>query len=48
MTAAILIDGGAALTLAWVRTALLTMAEDIVGPKEHGAWPERTRRCLPT
>ena len=34
MTAAIQIDGGAALTLAWVRTALLTMAEDIVGPKE--------------
>ena len=34
MTAAMQIDGGAALTLAWVRTALLTMAEDIVGPKE--------------
>ena len=34
MTAVVQIDGGPALTLAWVRTALVTMAEELGGAKE--------------
>ena len=48
MTAAMQIDGGAALTLAWVRTAWMTMADGFAARRRHGAWPERTTRCLPT